>query len=54
MHNSTIRKSVSQFKVKDFQLKKSLKLKNRPLYPAYSRKANDEALTSSVNGIIYI
>lgn len=55
MHNSTIRKSVSEFKVKNFQLKRSLKLKNRPIYSAFHRRRTDEDIyTSSTNGVLYI
>ena len=55
MHNSTIRKSVSEFKVKNFQLKQSLKLKNRPIYSAFPRRRTDEEIyTSSGNGVLYI
>ena len=55
MHNSTIRKSVSEFKVQDFQFKKSLKLKNTPIESAYlnNRKSKEE-LSSAVNGKLYL
>ena len=38
MHNSTVRRSVSQFKVKNYSFRQSLKLKNRPVYSAYKER----------------
>ena len=38
MHNSTVRRSVSQFKVKNHSFRQSLKLKNRPVYSAYKER----------------
>ena len=38
MHNSTVRRSVSQFKVKNYSFRQSLKLKNRPFYSAYKER----------------
>ena len=55
MHNSTIRKSVSEFKVQDFQFKKSLKLKNTPIESAFlNNRKNKEELSSAVNGKLYL
>ena len=40
LHNSTVRKSVSQIKVKKYFFKQSLKLKNRPVYNTFRERIN--------------
>ena len=54
MHNSTVRRSVSQFKVKNYSFRQSLKLKNRPVYSAYKERfhpfpINDNFINNTMN-----
>ena len=49
MHNSNIRKSVSQFKVKNQSFRKSLKLKNRPIYSTYRERYHPLKTNSNCN-----
>ena len=54
MHNSTVRRSVSQFKVKNHSFRQSLKLKNRPVYSAYKERfhpfpINDNFINNTMN-----
>jgi hypothetical protein len=41
LHNSTARKSLSQFKVKDYSIKKNIKLNHKSLY-SFSKKKNNK------------
>ena len=47
LHNSTVRKSISQFKVKKYFFKQSLQLKDRPIFSASIKKNNNNPLNFS-------
>ena len=55
MHNSNIRKSVSEFRVKNFQMKRSLKLNNKSIENSYiNKRINRDEWLSAVNGCLYL
>jgi hypothetical protein len=47
LHNSTVRKSISQFKVKKYFFKQSLQLKDRPIFSASIKKNNNNPFNFS-------
>ena len=47
LHNSTVRKSISQFKVKKYFFKQSLQLKDRPIFSEKKKKNNNNPFNFS-------
>lgn len=52
LHNSTIRKSLSQFKVKNYSIKKSLKLNNKSLFSSSNKKQKNNSPHSSNKSVL--
>ena len=48
LHNSTVRRSVIQFKVKNHSFRQSLKLKNRPVYSTYKDRYHRVTTNSNI------
>ena len=48
LHNSTVRRSVTQFKVKNHSFRQSLKLKNRPVYSTYKDRYHRVTTNSNI------